>query len=119
MKSNKAREEREQHWRKVIEVWQSSGQNINAFCKSHKITVSGFYQWRNRLSPELKKRHRKPRKSNQKQTALVPVQIIDTPAQSLRLNLPNGCWVSLTRDFDVVALNKLMQALGGKHVDAT
>ena len=119
MKKHKIHEEREQYWKKVIEDWLSSGQNINDFCQSQKITVSGFYMWRNRLFPELKKRPRKPRKPNQKQTALVPVRLIDTPEQSLRLNLPNGCWVSLPRDFDVVALNKLMQALGGKHVDAT
>ena len=119
MKLNKSREEREQHWKAIIEDWQSSGKTIKDFCKTNKITVSGFYQWRNRLYPELKKRHRRTRKSNQIQSALVPVQILDTPSQSLRLNLPNGCWVTLPQDFDVVALNKLMQALGGKHVDAS
>lgn len=118
MDSNQKQGNREQYWRKIIESWRTSGDAISDYCKKKQLSVSGFYNWRNRLFPELKAGYKKPRQSTFKQTTLAPVQIIDRPSPSLKLNLPNGCWISLARDFDEVTLNKLMRALGGEDVHA-
>lgn len=111
--------EREHYWRKVILDWQSSGEQINDYCKKHKVTLSGFYNWRKKLFPELK--IRRSQSGKKQEPAIRPVEIIheSIKRQPIKLHLPNGCWLSLERDFDVALIKQLISTLGGDYAHAT
>ncbi|MBW2008690.1 MAG: transposase [Deltaproteobacteria bacterium] len=43
------REERSEHWRRIIEQQEASGLSGAAFCREHHINLHAFYRWRRRF----------------------------------------------------------------------
>ena len=41
---------KEQHWRELLQRWQTSGQSVNAFCRTHGLSRPLFYAWRGILA---------------------------------------------------------------------
>ena len=41
---------KEQHWRQLLQRWQTSGQSVNAFCQSLGLSRPLFYAWRRILA---------------------------------------------------------------------
>lgn len=122
MRKSKRYQNQEAHWRKIIEDWQVSGEKIKSFCAARKVAVSGFYNWRGKLYPHLKAPSRNIAKKPSTSTTFLPVEIHSPYKEiepKLTLNMPNGCWIKLNRNFDAVILKKLLEALGGKNVDVT
>jgi putative transposase len=39
-------------WQRFIEEQPSSGLTITEYCQQHQLTVSGFYNWRKKLSEQ-------------------------------------------------------------------
>lgn len=113
LKKSRTRTEREAYWRGVLSDWQSSGEQIHAYCQTHQISQSSFYLWRQRLYG--------PATSTTK-TKFVPVELQSESRRAksppIKLHLPNGCWISLERDFDVDTLSRLIKALGAHDVNA-
>jgi len=109
----------EAHWQRLIEEWLASDEKIKTFCAARKVAVSGFYNWRSKLFPHLKAPKRNIVQASAK-ASFIPVEIYSAPqkdSSKLVLNMPNGCWITLARDFDVVILQKLTKILGDKNVD--
>lgn len=41
---------KEQHWRQLLQRWQTSGQSVHAFCRTHGLSRPLFYAWRGILA---------------------------------------------------------------------
>jgi hypothetical protein len=41
---------KEQHWRQLLQRWQTSGQSVHAFCQTHRLSRPLFYAWRGILA---------------------------------------------------------------------
>ena len=96
---------KEQHWRRLIQLWKNSGLTVPAFCARHHITQPSFYAWRG----ELQQRDA---------TAFVPVQV-ETNDQlasvpsfpTIEVVLAGGQCVRVTPGFDPATLRQLLAVL--------
>ena len=95
---------KEQHWRRLIQLWKNSGLSVRAFCARHHITQPSFYAWRR----ELQQR-------DAATTTFVPVQVVtdDQPASStaIEILLAGGRSVRITPGFDPATLRQLLAVL--------
>ena len=41
--------DKEQFWRDMLLLWQTSGQTIRAFCHAQRLSEPSFYAWRRRI----------------------------------------------------------------------
>jgi transposase-like protein len=41
--------EKENYWKKQVELWQKSGLSVRAFCLEHGVVETSFYAWRREL----------------------------------------------------------------------
>ena len=41
---------KEQHWRQLLQRWQTSRQCVRAFCQTHGLSEPSFYAWRGILA---------------------------------------------------------------------
>jgi len=41
---------KEQYWRQLLQRWQTSGQSVHAFCRTHELSRPLFYAWRGQLA---------------------------------------------------------------------
>ena len=41
---------KEQHWRQLLQRWQTSGQSVHAFCRTQGLSRPLFYAWRRVLA---------------------------------------------------------------------
>jgi transposase len=103
---------KEQHWRQLIERWQSSGLSVRAFCERHRLAVPSFYAWRR----TLQQRDRRPPTSQtpESSAAFLPIHVRhDAPdlTPSLELVLANGRCLRIPAGFDAVALRALLAVL--------
>jgi transposase len=98
---------KEQHWRRLIQLWKNSGLTVRAFCVRHHITPPSFYAWRRKLQ------------QRDSATTFVPVQVAtdDQPASStpIDLFLTDGRSVRITPGFDPATLRQLL-ALVRQHL---
>lgn len=39
----------EEFWSERLTAWKSSGESINLFCKTNRLSVGSFYKWKKRL----------------------------------------------------------------------
>lgn len=109
---------RKKHWQQIIEQWQLSGETILSFCRDRGITISSFYQWRNRLFPEGVQRSVALSKS---QPLFMPIQVqndlkvVDHSSSKpikLSLEYPNGCTLHLEGGVNEELLSCLSKAMG-------
>jgi transposase-like protein len=97
---------KEQHWRRLIQLWKSSGLSVREFCARHHITRPSFYAWRRELQ------------QRDAATAFVPVQV-ETNDQLTRVNsiptievvLAGGQCIRVTPGFDPATLRQLLAVL--------
>ena len=94
---------KEQHWRRLIQLWNNSGLSVRDFCARHRITQPSFYAWRRELQ------------QRDAATAFVPVQVVtdDQPAFStpIEILLAGGRSVRITPGFDPATLRQLLAVL--------
>ncbi len=98
---------KEQHWRRLIQLWKNSGLTVRAFCARHHITRPSFYAWRRELL-------------QRDATAFVPVRV-ETNDQLVRVTsiptievvLAGGECVRVTPGFDPATLRQLLAVLEG------
>jgi hypothetical protein len=97
---------KEQHWRRLIQLWNNSGLTVRAFCARHHITQPSFYAWRRELQ------------QRDAATAFVPVQV-ETNDQlasvpsfpTIEVVLASGQCVRVTPGFDPATLRQLLAVL--------
>jgi hypothetical protein len=94
---------KEQHWRRLIQLWRNSGLTVRAFCARHHLTQPSFYAWRREL------------RQRDAATAFVPVQV-ETNDQlarvtSIEVVLAGGQCVRVTPGFDPATLRQLLAVL--------
>ena|SRR5262245_18018824 len=94
---------KEQHWRRLIQLWKNSGLSVRAFCARHQITPSSFYAWRRELQ------------QRDAATAFVPVRVVTddqpTSSTSIEILLAGGRSVRITPGFDPATLRQLLVVL--------
>ena len=94
---------KEQHWRRLIQLWKNSGLTVRAFCAQHHITQPSFYAWRRELQ------------QRDASTAFVPVRVVadDQPASSapIEVLLAGDRAVRITPGFDPATLRQLLAVL--------
>jgi transposase-like protein len=97
---------KEQHWRRLIQLWENSGLTVRAFCARHHLSQPSFYAWRRELQ------------QRDAATAFVPVQV-ETNDQPARVNsvptievvLAGGRCIRVTPGFDSATLRQLLAVL--------
>lgn len=47
---SKTREQRREHWQRLVAEQAQSGLSVRAFCQRHEASEFSFYQWRKRLA---------------------------------------------------------------------
>ena len=101
--------DKEQFWRYMLHLWQSSGQTIRAFCQAQRLSEPSFYAWRRIIA-----------KREQQQPAFVPVRVTPPPTTSipLELVLASGCVVRVPPGFDADTLRQLLAVLHNLPEDA-
>jgi transposase len=94
---------KEQHWRRLIQLWKNSGLTVRAFCARHHITQPSFYAWRRELQ------------QRDAANAFVPVRVVtdDQSASStpIEILLAGGRSVRITPGFDPATLRRLLSVL--------
>jgi len=94
---------KEQHWRRLIQLWKNSGLTVRAFCARHHLTQPSFYTWRRELQ------------QRDAATTFVPVQVVadDQPAPStpIEILLAGGRSIRITPGFDPATLRQLLAVL--------
>jgi transposase-like protein len=94
---------KEQHWRRLIQLWKNSGLTVRAFCARHHITQPSFYAWRRELQ------------QRDAATTFVPVRVAadDQAASStpIEIFLAGGRSVRITPGFDPLTLRQLLAVL--------
>lgn len=94
--------EREAHWRKLIERQAASGRSVAAFCRDESIPTQTFYWWRSRLrkqEPAPMARGRSVKTPFIDLGALGAAEAARDMATSLdiRLELPGGITLTIAR----------------------
>jgi len=103
----RASEERRRYWRDVLTRQRRSGLPVAAFCRRHKVSPAAFYGWRRRLAGE--------RSGRSTAVSCVPLPLdpaVPPRAAEFSLRLPNGVQVTVPRNFDEAALERLLQLAG-------
>ena len=94
---------KEEHWRRLIQLWKNSGLSVRAFCARHQITQASFYAWRRELQ------------QRDAATTFVPVRVVtdDQPTSStpIEILLAGGRSVRITPGFDPATLRQLLVVL--------
>ena len=94
------------YWQEILKRWQQSGLSASQFCRMHKISDSGFYTWRKKLTAT--------QSTQLSQSADAPfVQVTTSPAISspLILQLASGHTLHIAHPVNTDALGKALAAL--------
>ena len=115
---------KEQHWRQLLQRWQSSGQSVNAFCRTHGLSRPLFYAWRRILAKRDAAVAAAAPRSNvptpaAASPAFVPIHVrADSPAEvnppeeaCLEVLLTGQRVVRIRPGFDVATLQRLLAVL--------
>lgn len=100
--------DRKRYWREVIERQQASGQSVVGFCSQEGLAPASFHAWKRRL-----RQARRETGEKVSGPALIPVQIVDTPAAgmgSLEVQWPDGA-VLRVQGFDAPIIGAVVAAL--------
>lgn len=106
--------EKELRWREILKQQIQSGLSVRQFCLTRSVSLPSFYAWRRRLQmatddgATAAKPRLDPRDS---QRLFVPLQVLDTAAR-LEILHPSGCRIQVTGEVDVLALRRVIEALG-------
>jgi hypothetical protein len=104
MANGKPRDPRkEQHWRRLIQLWKNNGLTVRAFCARHHFTQPSFYAWRRELQ--------------QRDAAItfVPVRVVTdvqpAPSTPIETFLAGGRSFLVTTGFDPTTVRQLLRVL--------
>ncbi|MBW1735839.1 MAG: transposase [Deltaproteobacteria bacterium] len=101
------REERSNHWQRIIEQQEASGLSGAAFCREHQINPHAFYRWRRRLRTE----------QDSQGTQSGFYQLVPCTSQSqgsgVHIHLGQSLRIELDRGFDPFTLRTVLEAVGG------
>ena len=93
---------KEQHWRRLIQLWKNSGLTVRVFCARHHVTQPSFYAWRREL--QLRDAD-----------TFVPVRVVSdgqpAPSTPIEIVLAGGRSVRVTSGFDPATLRQLLAVL--------
>ncbi|KKL99014.1 hypothetical protein LCGC14_1818640 [marine sediment metagenome] len=108
-KQKESKNDQQQFWQMVFEIWQDSGMAVSKFCKAEGLSEGSFYNWRKKLA-----------KANapgaDKQTVLRPSAFIEVampknnPA-ALELVLSSGNILRISSAADSKTLINVLSAL--------
>jgi transposase-like protein len=97
---------KEQHWRRLIQLWKNSGLTVRVFCARHHLSQPSFYAWRRELQ------------QRDAVAAFVPVQVETndqlarvTSIPTIEVVLAGGQCVRVTPGFDSATLRQLLEVL--------
>jgi transposase-like protein len=96
-------DERENHWRRIIDRQEASGLSVLAFCRQEELCVHSLYNWRRRFA-------RRPRVK----FAMVEVRPETRPANAeagLELVLPGGESLQIFAGVDPTTLRTVLAVL--------
>ena len=96
-------EERENHWRRVVDRQEESGLSVLAFCRQQKLSAHTLYNWRRRFA-----------RQRRVQFAVMEVHPQGPPANvnaSLELVLPAGERLQVFAGVDATTLRTVLAAL--------
>ena len=108
------RQDREVHWREVLERQAESGLSVAAFCRHESVSAPSFYFWRRRLQePEATGNGQADRAAAAVSSRqLIPVHIASAaPAAAVRILLPQGVSLETSAGIDDRRLADLLRAL--------
>jgi transposase-like protein len=98
------KEERQTHWRAIIEKQATSGMSIAAYCRDARINPSYFYTWRRRLTEQ------QPCVGGFLE--LIPGKSTGS-ASGVRIRLDTKLSVEVERGFDPFTLRAVVETLSG------
>ncbi len=98
------RSEKALAWRATIDAWKQSGQTVNAFCRTRRLTRSNFYRWRRILAAQPGPSPPFP------SPAFVPVRVVAEPMAEVVLR--SGVVVRLPLSAAPEAVTRLVAAVG-------
>ncbi len=101
------REERSEHWRRIIEQQEASGLSGAAFCREHHINLHAFYRWRRRFRIDVD-----PQGTTSGFYQLVPCTT-QSPGSGVHIHLGKNLRIELDRGFDPFTLRTVIEAVGG------
>jgi transposase len=94
---------KEQHWRRLMQLWKNSGLTVRAFCARHHITQPNFYAWRRELQ------------QRDAAATFVPIRVMTddqpTPSTPIEILLAGGRSLRITPGFDPATLRQLLALL--------
>jgi hypothetical protein len=93
-------EERQAHWRSIINDQSTSGKNIAAYCRAIHIDTCLFYSWRRRLNAEP------PRPGT-----FVELKPVSPGASGICLRLDERFVLEVDQGFDPSTLRAIVAAL--------
>ena len=107
--------EKELHWREILERQANSGLSIRGFCAAEGISQPSFYSWRKRLRAESLKPSTAEAPSDMQDEArqerlFLPLGMLDA-APTLEIIHPSGCRIRWTGDASPAALRRALEAL--------
>ncbi len=106
---------KERFWRRMVQQWRGSGQNVRAFCAAHDLTESSFYAWRRTLAQrDLQAsgcRGSQAPERSVRPPLFVPVQVSAMPSVPLEVVLERGQVVRVPAGFDATTLRQLLAVL--------
>jgi hypothetical protein len=103
----RTKEQARSYWHGVLERWRQSGLTASQFCREHRISESGFYTWRKKLSlvppaPET------PEDTN---ASFFRIDIPRSTQRPMTLELATGHRLQIADQVNEKALVKVLQAL--------
>jgi len=104
MSQHTTNQDRQQHWQKHIDDWQSSGLSRARYCRDHELSYHVFNYWHAKLN------------SSSTPSKLVPVLAslpvpTHLPSQGLELQLPNGVHIRGVDSASVDLVGRLIAQL--------
>ena len=110
----KWRQDREAHWRGVLERQAESGLGVGEFCRQESISAPSFYSWRRRFQESGLTGNQEANRSSTAVSSrqLLPVYIASAaPAVAVRILLPQGVSLETSTGIDDRRLTDLLRAL--------
>jgi hypothetical protein len=102
-KMPKANNALKSQWKHRLEMWQSSGQTIAAWCREQNVVVHTFYYWRSKLMPATKV----PSDSQSKF-----IELVDKPSGISGISIECcGVVLHIAKDFHPASLISCLQTL--------
>ena len=97
------KEERRNHWKRIVDDQAASGLEASVYCREHNIKISQFYRWRGKFQ-----------NMNNEGTTTSFIQLIpgeSKPESGVRIRIFENVFIEIDRDFDPVTLCAAVETL--------